>query len=508
MQLTQRFLPPIIALLLGALMPLAFAPFHAWYVAPIALAILLYSVEHRSAQASAWLGFLFGLSMFTVGLWWVRISVHQFGGAPLPLAIAMVMLLAAYLALYYGALLYGVRKLNLPPAMRYLLWLPTLGTLLEVLRAHLFTGFPWLALGYSLTDSPFALWLFPTFGALISSFVVYFMAGLLLYIVMHLRALKNLVPIALGIVAIAVITAGFAHMSDPIEDQPETLNIALVQGNITQDQKFDEAHFYQSIQTYVDLTSTVIEHANLVIWPETAVVAYYDQVADLMANLRHWSDLTDTEILIGIPRENENLEQFNAFVHLGQTAKADQFYDKHRLLPFGEYIPAPAIFGTIYDWINMPLVGFTKGQAQQAPFTFPQFSTQTTGSICFEAVFGESLRYQAKQSGFLVNISNDAWFGDSLAPWQHLQIVQARALEFARPIARATNTGVTAFVDHHGNIIAKAPLFTATTLTHAITGKQGLTTYVKLGDALGIGLMCALLLLLMLFVIFKRRVRT
>ncbi len=505
MQLTQRFLPPIIALLLGALMPLAFAPFHAWYVAPIALASVIYLVQFRSAKASGWLGFLFGLSMFTVGLWWVRISVHQFGGAPLPLAIAMVLLLAAYLALYYGALLYGVRKFNFPPALRYLVWLPTLGTLLEVLRAHLFTGFPWLALGYSLTDTPFASWLFPTFGALLSSFVIYFMAGLLLYTIVHVRSFKNIVPMAIGIIAIALITAVFSRMSDPIEDQPETLNIALVQGNITQDQKFDEAHFYQSIQTYVDLTSTVIEQANLVIWPETAVVAYYDQVSDLMNNLRHWSDLTDTEILIGIPRENAALEQFNAFVHLGQTAKADQFYDKHRLLPFGEYIPAPAIFGTIYDWINMPLVGFTKGQAQQAPFTFPQFSTQTTGSICFEAVFGESLRYQAEQSGFLVNISNDAWFGDSLAPWQHLQIVQARALEFARPIARATNTGVTAFVDHHGNIIAKAPLFTATTLTHDITGKQGLTAYVKLGDTLGISLMGALLILLVLYRILKRR---
>lgn len=476
----------IIIIALGASMPLAFAPFNQWWLAPILLAAWQLVIKNQSHKRSFWLSYLFGLSLFTVGLWWVRISVNQFGGAPLALAILMVFLLSSYLAIYYGLLGYITKKLNLGLATRYLLLFPTIGVLLEILRAHVFTGFPWLAMGYSLTPTIFAQHLFPVFGALISSFIVYWLAGVLVLILTAFTQKsfsRSLFSILATLLIIIGTTFGVAHFfNDPIRDQKESINISLIQGNITQDKKFDDYSFESSINTYLSLTESVIQQSNLVVWPETAVVAYYHHMDGLMDNLRKWSDYTDTEILLGIPRENSSLEQFNSFVHLGQSSTEDQFYDKYRLLPFGEYIPLPEIFDIFYQWINIPLAGFTKGKIQQQPFTFSQFSTQTTGSICFEAVFGDTLRYQAEQSGFLINISNDAWFGDSLAPWQHLQIVQARAIEFARPIARATNTGVTAFIDANGNITAQAPLFEARTLSSSIMGKEGLTTYVKYGD--------------------------
>ena len=475
----------IIVIALGALMPLAFAPFNQWWLAPLLLAGWQLTIQKSSHTRSFWLSYCFGLSLFSVGLWWVRISINQFGGAPLPLAILLVFVLSSYLAIYYGLLGYITQKLNLGIATRYLLLFPITGVLLEVLRAHVFTGFPWLAMGYSLTPTLFAQYLFPVFGALISSFVVYWIAGALLLIFTAFNQ-KSLMPSLIGIALSCLIITGSTislqkYLSDPIQDQSESINIALIQGNITQDQKFDANSFEASINTYLSLTDSVMTQANLVIWPETAVVAYYHHMGGLMTNLRQWSDYNDTEILLGIPRSQQS-QEFNAFLHLGQSPEQDQFYDKYRLLPFGEYIPLPDVFGIFYEWVNIPLAGFTKGAPEQAPFTFSQFSTQTTGSICFEAVFGESLRYQANQSGFLVNISNDAWFGDSLAPWQHLQIVQARAIEFARPIARATNTGLTAFVAADGEIISKAPQFEATTLSASITGKNGLTAYVKYGD--------------------------
>lgn len=476
----------LLAIGLGTVLPLAFAPFQFWWIAPLVLAAWQLMIQTQSKRRQFWLSYLLGLSLFTVGLWWIRISINQFGGAPLSLAITLVILLSSYLALYYGALGYLTHKFKLGMICRYLILFPTLGTLLELLRAHLFTGFPWLAMGYTLTPTLFAQELFPAFGALISSFIVYWCAGTI--VVLCLALYKATLPKGIGGVLatlsiIVGLTVALNHFySDAIQENSESINIALVQGNITQDQKFDANRFEDSINTYLALTDRVIEKANLVIWPETAVVAYYDQMSGLMNNLRQWSDYTDTEILLGIPRENAQREQFNSFVHLGAQPTHDQFYDKYRLLPFGEYIPLPDFFGVFYEWVDMPLSGFTKGAVQQSPFTFSQFSTQTTGSICFEAVFGETLRYQAEQSGFLINISNDAWFGNSLAPWQHLQIVQARAIEFARPIARATNTGVTAFIDQHGSIIAQAPLFEATTLSATITGIHGLTTYVKYGD--------------------------
>lgn len=476
----------IIIIALGALMPLAFAPFNQWWLAPLLLMAWQLTIQNSSNTRSFWLSYLFGLSMFTVGLWWVRISVNQYGGAPLYLAIILVFVLSGYLAVYYGLLGYITKKFNLSLTVRYLLLLPTAGVLLEVLRAHVFTGFPWLAMGYTLTPTIFAQHLFPVFGALISSFIVYWFAGiLLLFLSMIMKCSSFIRPLlAIMISVILIMSATLSsqkYLSDPIQNLSEPMNIALIQGNITQDQKFDDQAFESSINTYLSLTDSVISQANLVIWPETAVVAYYHNMGGLIENLRQWSDYTDTEILLGIPR-TEQSQDFNAFLHLGQSPAQDQFYDKYRLLPFGEYIPLPEVFGIFYQWINIPLAGFTKGAPKQAPFTFSQFSTQTTGSICFEAVFGESLRYQAEQSGFLVNISNDAWFGDSLAPWQHLQIVQARAIEFNRPIARATNTGLTAFVAANGDIIAQAPQFEATTLSATITGKKGLTAYVKYGD--------------------------
>ena len=498
----------IIVIALGALMPLAFAPFNQWWLAPLLLMAWQLTIKNSSNTRSFWLSYLFGLSLFTVGLWWVRISVNQFGGAPLPLAIAAVVLLSSYLAIYYGLLGYITKKFNLGIATRYLLLFPTAGVLLEVLRAHVFTGFPWLAMGYTLTPTLFAQYLFPVFGALISSFVVYWVAGALLLIITAFSQPSFARSFA-GIIASALIIAGSTfglqkYFRDPIRVQAESVNIALIPGNITKDQKFDENKFEASINTYLSLTESVITKANLVIWPETAVVAYYHHMDGLMANLRKWSDYTDTEILLGIPRAQQS-QEFNAFLHLGQSPSQDQFYDKYRLLPFGEYIPIPEVFGIFYEWINIPLAGFTKGAPQQAPFTFSQFSTQTTGSICFEAVFGESLRYQANQSGFLVNISNDAWFGDSLAPWQHLQIVQARAIEFARPIARATNTGLTAFVAANGEVIAQAPQFEATTLSASITGKNGLTAYVKYGDNPWIIVASALFLLTIILSIKNRK---
>ena len=483
----NRILPQLfIVIFLGALMPLAFAPFNQWWLAPVLLVAWQFTLHNQSNKRAFWLSYLFGLSIFTVGLWWVRISVNQFGGAPLPIAIFMVFLLSGYLAIYYGLLGYFTKKFKLGLITRYLILFPTIGVLLEVLRANIFTGFPWLAMGYSLTPTIFAQHLFPVFGALISSFVVYWLAGILILLVFAVQKMSFARPIAAilsSAIVILAVTSSVHHLiGDPIEDQKEEINISLIQGNITQDQKFDANSFEASINTYLALTDSVIKEANLVVWPETAVVAYYDQMDGLLNNLRQWSDYADTEILLGIPRENSQFQQFNSFVHLGHNKENDTFYDKYRLLPFGEYIPLPEVFGIFYQWINIPLSGFTKGNIQQAPFTFSQFSTQTTGSICFEAVFGDTLRYQAEQSGFLINVSNDAWFGDSLAPWQHLQIVQARAIEFARPIARATNTGVTAFIDSEGNIIAQAPLFEATTLSSSIVGKEGLTAYVKYGD--------------------------
>ncbi len=505
---SNSWIQSVLLFLLGAMMPLAFAPFELWYFAPILLAVWLLMIRSHSPKKAFWQSFCFGFGMFSFGIGWVEISLREFADAPFVLAYGMVGLLAAYLALYYAFLGYLVRKIKANIVISYGVLFPLIGCLLEVLREVLLTGFPWLALGYTLTDTDFAHLIFPISGALMGSFWVYWLGGVCALIIIMLKTpfkVCSLFP-ALSLAGILGISYLIAHFSlqTPITKTEEPIEISLIQGNINQNDKFDQQKFIDALGTYISLSSKVAETSDIIVWPETAVIGLYQEMGDLVKNLRTWGDELDVEFILGIPRQNTNNQYFNSVLHVNNAGGKDHFYDKYRLVPFGEFIPFESIIGKLYEWINIPLSSFSKGEAHQLPFTFSKIDAKAMASICFEAVFGETLRYQATESNFLINISNDAWFGDSIAPKQHLQIVRARSIEMARPIARATNTGMTAFIDHEGRVSALAPSFTEAILTHTIQPTQGLTPYVQLGDYPWVALMTLILLTIILRLRLKR----
>ncbi|WP_158214327.1 apolipoprotein N-acyltransferase [Ignatzschineria sp. F8392] len=492
----------IIAILLGSLMPLSFSPFGYGFLAPILLAFWLLLILPGSCKRAFWLSLLFGVSFFTVGVWWIRISLLEFGGAPLLLGVFLTLLLALYLGLYYALLGYFTLKTQLSLPFRLGILFPVMGVLFEYIRAQLLTGFPWLSLGYTLTDYPLALWLFPEMGALMASFWVYWLAGLLTLLLLQIMAYRGKEPgnasqkklkaylpaLFMAMMLILIIAGTSTLLSDKISPKGEPLKVALIQGNIAQELKFSEAQYYEILATYYQLTAQVASNVDLIIWPETAIPALYEQEVTLGEALRKISQEERATVMTGIFSGQGSVIRNSVVAYSDQLRSRDQRYDKVHLVPFGEFLPFRSLLDLLSGMIEIPFSDLTAGREEQSPFLIhyevdgvPAI-TQLSTFICYEAVFGDELRYLGKQSDFLVNVSNDAWFGDSIGPWQHFQITRARAIELQREMVRATNNGITALIDRRGEVKAILPQFEQGVLEVEVMPYEGTTTYSRVGD--------------------------
>ena len=480
----------LLALAAGAALVAAYAPFHLYWLAPPLLALLGWSWTGASARRAAWRGYLFGLGLFGGGVSWVHISLHSYGGAPLTFAVLANVLLVAYLALYpalWGGLL--VRFWPRPGPVRWLLAWPALGLLLEVIRAWVLNGFPWLAPGYSQTESVLA-GLAPIGGVLAVGWAVTVSAGLLL---LTLRGpWRPLWPALLAALWLGTAVLDRHPWSEPAG---EPLEIALIQGNIAQDHKWEPDALDRTLLRYLELSAGVARDSDVVIWPETAIPLFLDYLDPAYLEiLRAQGIRTDTDYLIGIP--SGNLDQgiyYNAVMALNPVENAapvaegpppdprrPRLYRKHHLLPFGEYLPLRSVFALFRHYVDIPMADFAVGGLHQPLLRAGGHPVGV--SICFEAAFGDEIRRALPQAAYLVNVSNDAWFGNSLAPAQHLQIARMRAIETRRWLARATNTGITALVDPYGRIVQRGPLFEETVVQGRLIPLAGTTPYARFGD--------------------------
>ncbi len=491
-------------IILGAMMPLSFSPFGYGFFAPILLALWLLLILSESAKRAFWLSLLFGISFFIVGVWWIRISLLEFGGAPLPLGILLTLLLALYLGLYYAFLGYLMRKIPLALSLRLGVIFPLMGVLLEFVRSQLLTGFPWLSLGYTLTDYPLAEWLFPQMGALMASFWIYWSAALLLLLLLSLPIFRSVNALlkdgskkswqryspSLFMAGVLVFLIGGAglFLSDKISLKGAPLKVALIQGNIAQELKFSEAQYYEILATYFQLTAEVAPNVDLIIWPETAVPALYEQEVTLGETLRKLSQEEKTTVMTGIFSGQGSVIRNSVVAYSDQLRSRDQRYDKVHLVPFGEFLPFRSLLDLLSGMIEIPFSDLSAGRTRQAPFIIKHedageaVTTQLSTFICYEAVFGDELRYLGEQSDFLVNVSNDAWFGDSIGPWQHFQITRARAIELQREMVRATNNGITALIGRNGSVRAMLPQFEQGVLEVEVVPYSGITAYSRIGD--------------------------
>ena len=469
-----------IAFLAGAGTTLSFAPTGWWWLQFVTVGALVHLWRDANPRTSLACGFAFGLGWFGSGISWVYVSMHDHGAMPAPLAGAATLLFAAYLALFPAVT--GYAQARLRPATGRLarllspLTLPALWCLAEWLRGWLFTGFPWLALGYAHTDGPLAAYA-PWFGVRGLDFLAVLGAAqcAALATAVSRRAGAARIALPAGTVALLTVVGLGAGRIDWTQASANPVSIALLQGNIPQDMKFEPGRFESTLMRYRQLIEA--NPAALVVLPETALPRMLQQVpADYLAGLDALAKSRGANLIVGSPFAEARGRYFNSAVSLGTSPS--QRYDKAHLVPFGEFIPFG--FRWFTDLMHMPLGDFTRGT--DAPVPLRLGTEKVAVNICYEDLFGEEIIRQLPEATLLVNISNIAWFGDSLAPHQHLQISRMRALETGRPMLRATNTGATAVIDARGRVQHLLAPFSEGALTATVRGHAGATPYVRTGN--------------------------
>lgn len=488
---SRRLASDGLALVAGALLVLAYAPFEWFWLAPPLYALLAWSWQDVGPRRAAWRGYLFGLGLFGGGVSWVYISLHTYGGAPPVFAALTTALLIGYLALYPALAGYLLNRFwPRPGPARWLLALPALWLLLEVLRAWLLSGFPWLAPGYSQTSGPLA-GLAPLGGVPLVGWAVLASAGLLLLIGYSRWRPPWLRALWLALLLGLWIGAGYVDRLIWTAPVGEPLRLALIQGNIEQKQKWQPDSLERTLTLYSRLSADAADDSDLIVWPETAIPLFIEDLDPVFREaLENHARETATDYLIGAPSGNwDTREYYNGVLAVGGQGG---FYRKHHLLPFGEYLPLRAVFDLFHRFVDIPMADFSAGAVNQPLLRVGGHPVGV--SICFESAFGNEIARALPEAAFLVNVSNDGWFGDSLAPAQHLQIARMRSIETRRWMARATNTGITALIDARGRVVERVPQFEVAVLRGELQPLSGATPYVRMGDWPMLLGLCGLLL--------------
>ena len=486
----SRFSSAALALVLGGFAALSFAPLGWFLLVFLSLAGLLHLIDQASPRRAFTLGWLFGLGLFGVGVSWVYISMSVYGGMPPWLAAVAVFLFCGLLALFPAVAAWAAVRHAAPGNFRLLLAFPLMWTGAEWVRGWLFTGFPWLAAGYAqVPDGPLAGYA-PIVGVYGVSWLTAICAGALVWLARSLWLPgKWLLPFAV-LLALLGTGEGLKHV-DWTRPVGKPVSVALVQGNVPQDLKWLPE---QTAKTLADYAAHMrAARAELIVLPETAFPVFYqDLPPSYVAELREWANTQGADILVGMPTGSFENGYYNSVVSIGSAP--EQFYHKHHLVAFGEFIPPG--FGWIARVLHIPLSDFARGGKDQPPLKVA--GQKVAVNICYEDVFGEEIIRALPEATLLVNVTNDAWFGESFAGWQHAQMSQMRALESGRYMLRATNTGVTAIIDEKGRVVSALPEFVAATLTGKAQGFEGMTPYARLGNAPVVLLLFALLALVAL----------
>lgn len=466
-----------LAALIGATGVLCFAPLELFWLAPAVWAGFFALLRRAESPRQGLLtGLAFGLGFFLCGVSWVYVSLSVFGGMPWWLAGPAAFLFCTVMALFPMAAGWVFKRWQPAAFWQQALLFAALLATGDWIRSWLFTGFPWLAIGYSQTPpSPLA-----GFAPLLGVFGLSALVALSGALLLHWRV---------GVTVLAVLTvSGFGlRQIEWTAPLGAPLSVALIQGNIPQEMKFRPEAFVRTLNLYRELIEA--NPAQLTLLPETAFPVFLDQLPeDYLAALKALASREKGDIILGT-LTGEGEAYYNSAISLG--ASPLQVYSKNHLVPYGEFIPPG--FAWFMAYANIPASSFSRGPEKQAPLAVA--GQQVAANICYEDVFGNEIIRALPEAGILANLSNTAWFGRSLAQPQHLQIAQMRALETGRPMLRATNTGMTAIVGPDGTVRAALPPFTTGVLKGSIQAYGGATPYGRLGDWPAIALIGLMLLL-------------
>ncbi len=463
----------LLATLAGLALPLAFAPFGWYWLAPLAL-FALFSAWDVAPREAAWRGFLFGVGAFAAGTWWLYVSVRLVGGTPLSAAILLLAGLVALMAVYYAACGYLVaRWATHSVVLNACVLAPGIWVLGEWLRGWLFTGFPWLSIGYAMVDGRLAAWA-PVGGVYGVTLVTAVMAGTVLALVRGSAQGRAAASVLLLVLTLATWVLSGWHWTRP---SGAPLRVSLVQGAVPQLIKWAPGERRATMERYYEMTAPLAGQ-DLVVWPEAAIPVPDDLVGEYLQALRELAASLHTQLLVGILTHDLVSDEYrNSLLALGESPGV---YHKRHLVPFGEFFPVPALVRSWMRMANLPYDDIAAGSHDQLPLQAGGVALAPT--ICYEDAYGAEQLAFLPQAQLLVNVSNDAWFGDTIAPHQHLQMARMRALETGRYLVRSTNTGLTAIIDQRGKVKSEAPQFEPYVLRGEAQPYEGATPYVRTGN--------------------------
>jgi apolipoprotein N-acyltransferase len=470
----RRYVGSLIALGAGILFALSFAPANLWPLAILMPALLVWLWDGAAPKRAGWLGFWFNVGTFSIGTYWLYISLRLIGGAPLVLALLLMAALVAIMGLYHFLLGWLVAKF-FPQrgALRWMVGIPGAWLLIEWWRSWFLSGFGWLAVGYSQTDT----WLgnlAPVVGQFGIALAALVMAG-------------GVVTLALGsqrerVVAASVIVgiwgAAFAFGSVTwTHTFGRPITVAVIQGAIPQDKKWTE-----DLKATLDLYEKMSREAygsDLIVWPESAAPALFNDIVPYFDEVYAEASAHGSALVMGAIREDRGV-YYNSVLALEPGAEGPGWYNKHHLVPFAEFFPVPQIVRNWLRLMELPYSDFEHGAANQEPLVAA--GQRIAASVCYEDAYGSSQIHALDTATLLVNVTNDAWFGKSSARYQHLQISRMRAMEADRPMIRAANTGVSAAIDERGHILMTAPEYEANVMRTTVQPRTGHTPYSWTGN--------------------------
>jgi apolipoprotein N-acyltransferase len=427
-------------------------------------------------------GFLFGLAYFIVGLWWIYISLHDIGGMNAALSVAAVVLLSAYMALFFGLASTLGRLLRHQSIFLNSTIMAAAWVLMEYLRGQLFTGFPWVGFAEAQVNGPFAA-IAPLLGGLGSTFLVVWASMQL----SQWRQSLVRISIPLGLSLVLMLGLNQLRFTEAIGSP---ISVRLIQGNFEQSLKWNPNAIAQQMRFYSD--AIVAQAADLIVIPETAFpLIEKDLPSDALPQLRAFSQATHSNILLGligiVPSPNGQLQYSNRALGLSPSSTAPYYYDKYHLVPFGEFIPPG--FEWFVNAFRIPMSDFARGNLMQAPFQIERVGQDSIGAaitICYEDIFGNELASRIRNSeapvNLFINMTNLAWFGRSQAPSQLLRLSQMRSIETGLPSIRSTNTGITAVIGPDGRVLQALPQWTQASLSASVQGFTGKTPFVIWGN--------------------------
>jgi apolipoprotein N-acyltransferase len=488
----------LLAPLAGTLLTLSLAPFDLWPAGILSCVLCAWLLSTCDPGQAARRGWLYGAGLFGSGVSWVYVSIHVHGHASVPLALFLTTLFCAGLALFHALFAWCYVSWVRPLPGGMLIGFPTLWVLFEWLRSWLLTGFPWLYLGYAHLDTWIAGWA-PVLGVYGLSFICALTASCLF---LAWRSRRAVTCVTYAVILAALWGGGgllqSAQWVASASERP--LSTAIYQPNVPQQHKWDPDWYRPILRQLREASEPLLGH-DILVWPEAAVPDYYQRARGFLDPLARRASASETTLITGIPSRSPDGERhFNSIVALGHGSGV---YHKQRLVPFGEYVPLERLLRGLIAFFDLPMSAFSPGPAGQPPLQAGTY--RVAPFICYEVVYPDLVARSARRADLLITISNDSWFGDSIGPLQHLQMARMRALENGRFLIRGTNNGVSAIIDHRGEIVSRTEQFVSATLVGEVEVMLGNTPFGSFGSTPIIAA-CAttLLLMVLMYVVFWR----